>query len=145
MPLSASERRIAQAPLFAAVKQVTDVLPDVTAEAEWALCVDLDGVWLNFKGDGRTKGESLCVDVIYFERPNGPGPDDARRDAWERGVVSFVSDGREEDTDPMERTPNLWRVCVLEELAAALATSFPKGAAELRKVAEYLRPRESLH
>ena len=145
MSLTKSERRTVQEPLFLAMAQVTRVLPEVVAEGEWDLCAGLDGIWLKFKGSGPNRHQSLLVDVIYYERKSGPITGDDRRDVWKRGVVSFVSDGRPEDTDPMEHAQNFWRACVLEELAAALVGHYPKGAAELRKVAEYLRRPEALH
>jgi hypothetical protein len=144
VPLSAAERRIVQVPFFEAIAQVARVLPEVAAEAEWSVGAP-DGLWLKFRGEGPTRDQSLHVDVVYFEDEARAGVNDSRRDAWERGVVSFVSDGREEDTELAERVPSFWRACVLEELAVGLVGRFPKGAAELRRVAEFLRRVEFIH
>lgn len=145
MSLSKSERGMMERRLLPAGEQVARVLP-VTFGWEWDDCLGLHGLWMRFSGEPPlSRPQRLSVDAICYEHALHADLDKdwSAYDAWERGRVQLSSDGRPDDIDVEQRAPNLWRTCVLEELAVAVRSLYPLGAAELQRVAESLRPKET--
>ena len=137
MPLTGSEQIAFEEDWFGAADAVARVLPGVEVAIRWDTVFELEGLWIEFNSGSKR----LTVDVICYEREFWDGDIDFEKlDPWARGAVSFSPDGRPDDPDASERLPNLWRTAVLEEFAAAIRARWPKGAAELRNVAEFLRP-----
>ena len=117
-----------------AAEAVARALPGVTQRIEWDHSFETDGLNLEFLAP---RNELICM--VVFNEVNSS--DRNALDRWMRGTIGFNPDGAPGDPDPaIQCVPDLWRVAVLEELAAAIRWRRPKGAAHLRRVAEFLRP-----
>lgn len=119
-----------------AAEAVVRVLPGVVLQINWDLLFETDCLNVEFLAEA---GRLICG-VDFYE---GARHGDEVNDRWMRGTIRLRPDGAPGDPDPeTECQPDLWRVAVLEEFAAAIRRRRPKGAAYLRSVAEFLRPKE---
>lgn len=83
------------------------------------------------------------TDLIFHHKPSGSSLSIMVK--LYAGGVSFVADGDPDIEDEPELFPPAhWKVAVLEELGSAIREAFPNESARLFRVADALRPADSI-